>query len=148
MTDSQAVPPLIAHLLENPQAFEVTAENFEKTHKEPGTLMLFFSEDPVRYKETLDFAVIAGEILKTFSDNQTMRLGVLLPEAARQLQPHYGFKRWPAFVLLRDGQYLGVIEGMRTWDKFIAEITKLMNAKPSRPPTIGVAVRQSDNTSH
>ncbi len=148
MTESKTVSPLIARLLESPQTFEVTTENFEKTHKMPGVLILFFSEDPVRYKEASDFAVVAGEILRTFSDTHALRLGVLLPEAARLLQPRYGFKRWPAFVLLRDGQYLGAIEGMRSWNKFIDKITRLMNAEPSRPPTIGVAVQQPGNTCH
>jgi Hydrogenase-1 expression protein HyaE. len=148
MTEPHTIPPLIARLLEHPRAFEVTAENFEQTHKSAGSLMLFFTEDPLRYKETLDFAVVAGEVLNTFSESHTLRLGVLLPEAARALQPRYGFKQWPAFVLLREGLYLGAIEGMRTWEKFVAEITKLLGTEPSRPPTIGVSVQQGGDTCH
>lgn len=142
MTDKPAIPPLIAQLLEHAQAFEVTSENFERVLEAPGLLLLFFTEDPTRYRETLDFAVVAPELLAFFSEKAPMRLGVLLPEAAREYQPRYGFRRWPAFVLLRDGKYLGAIEGMRTWDKFVAEMSRLISAEPTRPPTIGVAVQQ------
>ncbi|MDR1529918.1 MAG: hypothetical protein LBS40_05920 [Burkholderiales bacterium] len=144
MTDKLAIPPLLVRLLEHPQAMEVTSDNFDRVRKTPGWLLLFFTEDPLRYRETLDFAVIAPELLAFFSEIAPMRLGVLLPEMARAYQPRYGFCRWPAFVLLRDGKYLGAIDGMRTWDKLITEMTRLINAEPVRLPTIRITVQQSD----
>ncbi|MDR0771447.1 MAG: hydrogenase [Burkholderiales bacterium] len=133
------IPPLIARLLERPDTFEIPLEAFDEVLKKTsGLLLLFFTEDPVRYRETLDLAVIAPELLTT--STEPMCLGVLLPEAARALQPRYGFRRWPAFVLLRDGQYLGVIDGMRPWDEYQREMARLQQAEPSRPPTVGITV--------
>ena len=65
----------------------------------PGHTLLLFLEDPVRYKETLDLAVIVPEIARAFPGR--FAVGVLLPEAARALHPRFGFRRWPAFVLLK-----------------------------------------------
>ena len=59
--------------------------------------MLVFTEDPLRIRETLDLAVIVPELARSFAGR--FRVGVLLPEAARALQPRYGFRRWPALVM-------------------------------------------------
>jgi len=137
------VPPLVARLLERDDACEISLDAFDETlKKSSGLLLLFFTEDPVRYRETLDLAVIAPELLATSAE--PMRLGVLLPEAARALQPRYGFRRWPAFVLLRDGKYLGAIDGMRPWEEYQLELARLQRATPIRPPSIGVTVRSAD----
>ncbi|MDR2017119.1 MAG: hydrogenase [Burkholderiales bacterium] len=141
------IPPLIARLLERPDAFEIPLDAFDDVLKKtPGLLLLFFTEDPVRYRETLDLAVIAPELLT--SVGEPMCLGVLLPETARVLQPRYGFRRWPAFVLLRDGQYLGAIDGMRTWDEYQQKMTHLQQAAPSRPPAVGVTVSSAESDGH
>jgi hydrogenase-1 operon protein HyaE len=146
-SDVVKTPPLVARLLERSDAFEIQLGAFEDVLKKtPGLLLLFFTEDPVRYRETLDLAVIAPELLATSSE--PMCLGVLLPEAARALQPRYGFRRWPAFVLLRDGQYLGAIDGMRPWDEYQQEMERLRQATPSRPPSIGVTVSSADGDEH
>jgi hydrogenase-1 operon protein HyaE len=52
----------------------------------------------------------------------------------------YGFRRWPALVVLRDGRYVGAIDGLRNWDEYLAEVAALLAAEPARPPSIGIAV--------
>ncbi|MDR2709933.1 MAG: hydrogenase [Burkholderiales bacterium] len=138
------IPPLVARLFERSDAFQIPLEAFDEVLKKtPGLLLLFFTEDPVRYRETLDLAVIAPELLMI--SPEPMCLGVLLPEAARAIAPRYGFRRWPAFVLLRDGKYLGAIDGMRPLEEVQEEMTRLQQAAPSRPPSVGVTVRSSDD---
>jgi len=83
--------------------------------------------------------VIVPEIERTFAGR--FAGGVLLPEAAREVQPRYGFGRWPAFVLLRDGQYLGAIDGLRSWGEYVEEVARLLAAPPTRAPTVGIAVK-------
>lgn len=117
----------------------VRAEDFEPFAARPGHALLFFSEDPVRYRETLDLAVILPEIVNAFADR--FRVGVLLPDVARAMATRFGVRRWPALVMLRDGGYIGVIEGLRNWDEYLAEVAHLLAAPPSRPPTIGIAVK-------
>ena len=95
--------------------------------------------DPERYKETLDLAVIVPELHAT--GGQRFRVGLLPPVASRAIAPRFGFARWPAFVMLRDGQYLGAVDGLRDWEVYTAELLRLLAASPSRPPTVGIPVR-------
>lgn len=117
---------------------EIGPDDFGERTRRAGHTLLLFLEDPVRYKETLDLAVIAPEIVAAFPGR--LSVGVLLPEAARALHPRYGFRRWPAMVMLRDGDYVGVIDGLRNWDEYVAEVARLLDAPVARPPSIGIAV--------
>ena len=98
-----------------------------------------FTEDPERYRETLDLAVIVPELAHEFSGR--FIVAVLLPESARAIAPRYGFRRWPAIVLLRDGRYVGAIDGVRDWSEYRSELARLLEAPTARAPTIGIAVK-------
>ncbi len=131
--------PLIAALFTRHGFAEVDPDSLASFCARPGAALLLFLEDPVRYKETLDVAVIVPELVRALA--APMHLGVLLPEAARAVHPRYGFRRWPAFVVLRDGAYVGAVDGLRNWDDYLAETRALLAAAPARPPTIGIPVR-------
>lgn len=130
--------PIFLRLLARPDHSEVTEANFDQYRTQPGHTLLVFTEDPARFKETLDLAVIAPEIAAAFPGR--FRVGVLLPDAARALHARYGFMRWPALVMLRDGQYVGVIDGLRDWDDYLREVARLLAADTTRPPSIGIPV--------
>ena len=131
--------PLIAQLFSKHHFAEVTPHNFTAWTDVPGRSLLLFLEDPVRFKETLDLAVIAPELARAFPGRFTV--GVLLPDAARDLAVRFGFRRWPAIVVLADGKYVGAIDGLRNWDEYLTELSRLLDAPPARPPTLGIAVR-------
>jgi len=130
--------PLLARLVEQTDAALLDAERFDAWAEQPGAAMAVFVEDPERYKETLDLAVIVPELHA--SRRGRFRVGLLPPEAARVLARRYGFAHWPAFVMLRDGRYLGAVDGIRDWDVYLEELDRLLTAAPSRPPTIGIPV--------
>ncbi len=102
-------------------------------------VLLVFTEDPDRYRETLDLAVIVPELAREFPGR--FAVAVLLPESARAVAPRYGLRRWPALVLLRNGDYVGTIDGVRDWSEYRFELARLLEAPTSRPPTIGIAVK-------
>jgi len=131
--------PLIAQLFAKHGFTEVRAENFAAFTEAAGHTLLLFTEDPIRIKETLDVAVIVPEIVRAFPGR--FAVGVLLPEAARAFQPRYGFRRWPAFVMLKDGQYVGAVDGLRNWAEYIEDVARLLAAAPTRAPTVGIAVK-------
>jgi hydrogenase-1 operon protein HyaE len=133
-----AVPPLVARLFSHHGFAEVTAAGFDAFAAQPGHALLVFLEDPVRYKEVLDVAVIVPELAAAFAGR--FRVGVLLPVAACELHVRYGFRRWPALVLLKNGAYVGAIDGLRNWSDYVDEIARLLEALPTRPPSIGIAV--------
>jgi hydrogenase-1 operon protein HyaE len=136
--------PLIAALFAKHRYAEVGSDNFASFTARSGHTLLLFTEDPFRFKETLDLAVIVPQIELAFPGRFVV--GVLLPDAARELQPRYGFRRWPALVLLKDGHYVGAIDGLRNWDEYVATVTELLVAEPTRPPTVGVAVNSAGET--
>jgi len=137
--DLVASYPLVAQLFTRHGYAELSASNLDAFLAQPGRALLAFLEDPLRIKETLDLAVILPQLERAFPAR--FRVGVLLPEAARQQQLRYGFNRWPALVMLADGQYVGAVDGLRNWDDYLAQIEALLASGPSRPPTVGIAVR-------
>ena len=108
--------------------------------------MLVFIEDPLRVRETLDIAVIVPQLMHAFPGR--FRVGVLLPEAARPLHARYGFRRWPAFVVLSSGKHVGAVDGLRNWDEYLREVAQLLEAAPTRPPTIGIPVKTAGADAH
>lgn len=131
--------PLIARLFDEYGYEEVDAATIDAFEQRRGHAFLVFTEDPLRVKETLDIAVIVPELARAFAGR--LRVGVLLPAAANELQARYGVRRWPAIVVLRDGAYLGAIEGLRNWDEYLQEVERLLGAEPMRAPTVGIAVK-------
>ena len=134
--------PLVAQLFSKHGYVDVTPMNFQQWSQAPGHALLLFIEDPGRFKETLDLVVIVPELVQAFPDR--FKVGVLLPDAAREIAVRYGFRRWPAFVILADGQYVGAVDGLRNWDEYLTEVSRLLDAAPTRPPTIGIAVKGGD----
>jgi hydrogenase-1 operon protein HyaE len=131
--------PLVERLFSKHGFAEVSPETFNAWTQRPGRSLLLFIEDPHWHKETLDLTVIVPELVRAFPGRFTV--GVLLPEAARELAVHYGFRRWPAIVMLADGKYVGTIDGLRNWDEYLVEMALLLDAAPTRPPTLGIAVK-------
>ena len=133
-----ALHPLLTRLVTETGAAVLDPSTFDGWAQQPGPAMVVFAEDPDRYKETLDLAVIVPELFA--ATHGGFRVALLPPAASRTLASRYGFTRWPAFVMLRDGQYLGAFDGIRDWAVYLAELTRLLAAEASRPPTVGIPV--------
>jgi len=143
--DIVASYPLVAQMFSRHGCVEVGADTIESFLAQPGHALLVFTEDPVRFKETLDLAVIVPQLQRAFPGR--FAVGVLLPAAARQVQPRYGFSRWPSLVMVKDGQYVGAIDGLRNWDEYLDGLNALLEAAPTRPPTVGIPVRGAGTAS-
>jgi hydrogenase-1 operon protein HyaE len=136
-----ALHPLLEQLVSRHGFIALDVDSIDDFIRAPGHVMLVFTEDPVRYRETLDLAVIAPEVARAFAGQ--FRVGVLYPEAARKAAPRFGFARWPALVMVRDGAYVGAIDGLRNWDEYLEETVQLLTAEPTRPPSVGIAVKSA-----
>ncbi len=151
MTDLTVPPelidlhPLLARLVKLTNATVLGVDTFDHWAQQPGPAMVVFAEDPERFKETLDLAVIVPELHAT--GGRLFRVGLLPPTASRAIAPRFGFARWPAFVMLRNGQYLGTVDGVRDWDVYTAELQRLLAAEPTRPPSVGIAVTVAGRSS-
>jgi hydrogenase-1 operon protein HyaE len=117
--------PLIEQLFSKHGYAELDAASVDAFTQRAGHALLLFTEDPVRVRETLDLAVIVPEIDRAFAGR--LRIGVLLPAAAREVHPRYGFRRWPALVVLSGGRYVGAVDGLRGWDDYMMAVAGLLN---------------------
>ncbi len=118
---------------------ELNPENFEEFIKRPDLSVLLFVENPNKMKETMDALVIAPELVK--SCQPIVNKGIVTPPHARKLATIYGFRRWPAMVFVKDGAYLGAVDGLRTWAELVAEVDKIIHSAPSFPPSIGIPIK-------
>lgn len=132
--------PLLARLLEHPRAARFTdAPALDAWIALPGTAVLFFTEDPTRIRETLDVAVILPELLRACCPDA--RIGVLMPTLANARAADFGIRRWPALAFMRDGRFLGVVEGLHDWAGYVERVAAALAAPPraSVPRLIPIA---------
>ncbi|HMW27962.1 MAG TPA: hydrogenase [Plasticicumulans sp.] len=108
----------------------------------PKISVLFCTEDPRRFDETLDLAVVLPQLLKSFP--QRLSAAVIARSAEKAVQARYGFRTWPALVFVSAAGWHGTIEGMRNWADFVRETADILDAAPRRAPGIGVPVAAAD----
>ena len=96
------------------------------------SVVLFFCNDPVQFPESNDVAVILPELVKAF--NGRLQAAVIAKSIERELQVRFRFTGWPSLVFLRNGEYLGVISGIRDWHEYKQETSEILAAAPSQPP--------------
>jgi hydrogenase-1 operon protein HyaE len=140
-----AVHPLVAALTARHGYASLEADAFDAFAAARGATLIVLLEDPARYRETLDLAVVVPEIVRAFPG--AFRVGVPTAACARAIAARHAIRRWPALLLLRDGGYVGAVEGLRDWDDYLAAMASLLAAPVRRLPGIGIAVRGTDATS-
>ena len=103
-----------------------------------GLAALLVTDDPQRNLEVLDACVILPEALKPLGDQISRH--VAGADTAPALMQKYGIARAPAVVFLRDGEYVGSLNGIRDWNEYQAEVERLLSG-PAQPKPIGIPVR-------
>ena len=134
-TSLERLETAIARMVQKHGFFPVDPSNTEFAE---GLTALLLTDDPQRNLEVLDACVILPEALKPLDATITCR--VAGPEVSPALMQRYGVARAPAVVFLRDGQYLGVLQGIRDWREYQEELARLL-AGPAQPKPIGIPVR-------
>jgi len=128
-------PPLVTLLVEKEGATRLDDSNFDAFVAAPGEAVLFFTEDPMRFREVVDLAVILPEIRSAAV--RPFRMGVLPPAIANAKAATYGVRRWPALVFLRDGAWLGNIEALRDWSEYVSLANALLEGETrALPPRV------------
>lgn len=132
-----ALTPLLARLTARgwPLLRLAELDGFSRQH---GAIVAFCSDDPTRLPEVADAAVILPELLKDGGFALTPCL--LHPADNPGLQAQYGVMKYPAFLFLRDGGYLGTLAGLRGWGEYQQDIQAVLARPVSRPPAIGIKV--------
>ena len=135
-TSLERLQTAIARLVQKHDFSEMAAEIPVASSNRLVALLL--TEDPQRNLEVLDACVILPEALKPLGEQIARQ--VAGPEASAPLLQRYGVARAPAVVFLRDGEFVGVLQGIRDWNEYQAEVERLL-AGPAQPKPIGIPVR-------
>lgn len=102
-------------------------------------LAALFTGDPTVSPESWDVTVVLPELLAGCAGVTGC---VLDPAESALAAKRYGVGKLPALVVLRDGAYLGAIEGMRDWQPFVADFKRLLDAPVQPVPVAGIYATQ------
>lgn len=141
---SQNFDGLLDRLVANHGVVDLDVDGFETFMDAAGDGVVLLTEEPDKVAESWDLAVIFPDLLAAAGVKQ--RAGVLRPEQARSLQSRFGINRMPALLFVRDGAYVGTIEGLRDWNELVAECMAMSQKPASRAPSIGIAVTTSTSS--
>ncbi len=119
---------------------------FQAFLHEAGNGVALLTEEPDTAAESWDLAVLFPELLTAAGAG--LRAAVLRPADARIVQQRFGVGRLPALLFVRDGGYVGVIEGMHDWAELVAEFAAQLQKPITRAPSIGVAVTAESSACH
>ncbi len=119
---------------------------FEAFLGEAGNGVALLTEEPDAAPESWDLAVLFPELLTAAGTG--LRAAVLQPVDAKAVQQRFGVGRLPALLFVRDGGYVGVIEGIRDWAEFVAEVTAQLHKPVTRAPSIGITVTAASAACH
>lgn len=101
-------------------------------------VVLFFTENPERFPESNDVAMILPELIKEYGDR--FSAAVVGQKSQRRLQSRYGFSEWPSLVFLRHGNYLGTVSRVQNWCDYIEKINAILQSTPRKAPGLGIPV--------
>ncbi len=113
---------------------------------QPGDAVLLLVDDPDRVAESWDLAVIFPDLIA--AGGAPLQAGILRSAQAPAIQKRYGINRMPALLFLRDGGYVGAIEGLRDWGEFVAEFRDMLQRPVGRAPGIGIPVTATSSSCH
>jgi len=136
--------PLIDQLVTEHGYPVLDAGNIDSFIEATPWTVLFFTEDPARFQESLDVAVILPELVKQFPQ---LTPAIVARKDDHLLQARYSFTAWPTLVFLAQGKYLGAISKVQNWDDYLRDIERILAATPRRNPGIGIPVVSASSTS-
>ena len=115
---------------------EETIDEFIKSQDE---CVLFFANNPTRYPESDDVAMILPELVKEYGNR--FSAAFVEQKSERNLQRRFGFARWPTLVFLKKGQKLGHISKVQDWNDYILKINELLTSEPKPVFDIPLTIR-------
>ncbi len=124
--------PLLQSVIERAGFTVVDTESLDHLTRDETFSMVYFAGDADRLMESDDVSVILPELDKVFQG--TIRPFVVARGSERDLQRRFRFNSFPCLVFLREGDYLGVIQGVRDWADYLKEIPEMLRREPSDPP--------------
>jgi len=120
--------PLIKAMIEQYNYPVLNIDNIDEYIQSQKDCILFFTENPTRFPESDDVAMILPELVKEYGDR--FSAAVIEQASQRKLQARYDFREWPTLVFLRKGEYLGAISRVQDWSDYINMINTFLMDGP------------------
>ncbi len=137
--------PLIKAMIEQYDYPVLSVDTIDDYIQSQDECVLFFTENPVRFPESDDVAMILPELVKEYG--YRFNAAVIEQDSQRKLQSRYDFREWPTLVFLRKGEYLGAISRVQDWNEYIMQINTFLTDGPKKVTGIGVPVEMASNSS-
>lgn len=116
--------PIVENMLARTGLSAINEANLASFLAGAPSAVLFFCEDPKRYPESNDVAMVLPEILKEYSG---MAGAIVERDYEHDLQKQFDFTVWPALAFFKSGQYLGAITGIQNWEDYLNQINALLD---------------------
>lgn len=134
--------PLFKKLFTNGEFEWLTESNLTEFLTKDGLKLAIFADDPNERKVTLDMVVIAPELKKAFAGNLSCSVWADFT-VARSLAARWGMRSFPSVAIFLNDQFWGAVQGLKTWDEYCQEITKILLKESPAPRTIALFEPQS-----
>lgn len=129
--------PLLTSIIERENIPVLTNDTLDPFLEANGEVILMVAGDHERLLEVNDAAVILPELAKASAGRLTP--AVMARDDEREAQKRYRFSKFPSFVFLRDGGYLGAISRILDWADYVDEINDILAKEASEPPAFKIA---------
>jgi hydrogenase-1 operon protein HyaE len=131
-----AFEELLARLAADAGVLRLAADDLAAQAARHELLAVLFTADPARSPESWDVCVVLPDLLASLG-GRAITAAILDPLESDRAAARFGIDKRPALVLLRRGEYVGVVEGMRDWRPFVDELRRLQDAPTQPPPVAG-----------
>jgi len=136
--------PLIKTMIEQYNYPVLNVDNFDDFIKSKNECVLFFTENPTRFPESDDVAMILPELIKEYGNR--FSAAVIEQDSQRKLQARFDFKTWPTLVFLRKGEYLGSISRVQDWNEYIIQINTFLTEGPKKVLSVGIPIETTSSS--
>ncbi|WP_319531236.1 hydrogenase-1 expression HyaE [uncultured Cohaesibacter sp.] len=124
--------PLLNSIIEREGIAVLSDDHLDAFLAANGDVILLVAGDHERLMEVNDAAVILPELVKASAGHLTP--AVVARSDERLAQRRYRFSRFPTFVFLRNGGYLGALSQVLDWADYVTEINAILKREVSEPP--------------
>lgn len=104
---------------------ELEAEQLDALAQETAHLIVLPLDNPERFPELADIAVILPEVLRQFPPG-SFQVAFGSPAASPQLCRRFSVYRHPALIFFRRGAHTGTLEGLRDWGDYLREFAAML----------------------
>jgi hydrogenase-1 operon protein HyaE len=116
---------------------EVTLETLDDVATRAGMLVMLPLDNPAQRAEFFDLAVVLPEILRQFgpdTGSDTFHAAFACPPHSLAIAKRFGVLRHPALIFLREGRYVGAVEGLRDWADYLQSFARMRTQAPQPIP--------------